>query len=117
MLRRIGLVVLAALSVLDMLGPLFTDGSHPPMSIALVGAAIGLVSLALVLPAWRGSRRAAWLLVGLRTLSALTAVPAFFAPDVPAPAIGAAAAFVAMTALGVALVVTGTRQPALAGAR
>ena len=79
-----GLGSLAVLSVLDLLGPLLTDGSHPPMSVALAGAAIGLASLALILPAWRGSRRAAWILVALRLLSALSAAPAFFAAGVPA---------------------------------
>jgi hypothetical protein len=114
---RIGLVVLAAMSVIDLLGPLVTDGSHPPMSVALVGAAIGLASLALILPAWRGSRRAAWILVGLRLLSALSAVPAFFVSDAPAPAVGLAAGLVAVTVLGAVLVVAGTRQADLVGAR
>src|SRR5689334_7396209 len=85
--HRAGLVVLAVLSLLDLLGPLLTAGSHPPMSVALVGAAIGLASLALVPPAWRGSKRAAWVLVGLRLLSALSAVPAFFVSDAPAAAV------------------------------
>jgi hypothetical protein len=114
---RSGLVVLAALSVIDLLGPLFTDGSHPPMSVALAGAAIGLASLALILPAWRGSRPAVWGLVGLRLLSALSAVPAFFASDVPAPAIGLAAGLIAVTLLGATLVVAGTRHVDLVGAR
>jgi len=115
--HRAGLVVLAVLSVFDLLGPLLTDGSHPPMSVALVGAAIGLASLVLVLPAWRGSRRAAWVLVGLRLLSALSAVPAFFVSDVPAAAVGAAAGIIAFTVLGAVLVVAGTRQVNLVGAR
>jgi hypothetical protein len=114
---RIGLIVLAVLSVVDLLGPLLTDGTNPPMSIALIGAAIGLASLALILPAWRGSRRAMWCLVGLRLLSALSAVPAFFISDVPAAAVGVAAAMIVVTLLGVGLVVAGTRQIALVGAR
>ena len=114
---RIGLVVLATLSVVDLLGPLITDGSHPPMSVVLVGAAIGLASLALIVPAWRGSRRAVRVLVGLRLLSALTAVPAFFIPDVPAPAVGLAAGLIAFTVLGVVLAVAGTRQANPVGAR
>jgi hypothetical protein len=85
--------------------------------VALVGSAIGLASLALVVPAWRGSRRAVWGLVGLRVLSALSAVPAFFVSDVPAPAVAAAAGLVALTALGVALLVAGTRPAGLVGAR
>jgi hypothetical protein len=114
---RIGLVVLAAMSVIDLLGPLFTDGSHPPMSVALVGAAIGLASLALVPSAWRGSRRAAWILVGLRLLSALSAVPAFFVSDAPAPAVGLAGGLIAVTVAGAVLVVAGIRRVDLVGAR
>lgn len=114
---RIGLIVLAALSVLDLLGPLLTDGEHPPMSVALIGAALGLASIALILPAWRGSTRAVWGLVGLRVLSALSAVPAFFEPDVPAPAVVVAAVLIVVTAIAAGLVVAGTRQVALAGAR
>ena len=111
---RIGLVVLAVLSVFDLLGPLFTDGSHPPMSVALAGAAVGLASLALVPPAWRRSRPALRLLIGLRVFSALTAVPAFVISGVPAPAVGAAAALVVLTVAGVVLVV---RRPTLVGTR
>jgi len=112
---RIGLVVLAVLSVFDLLGPLFTDGDHPPMSVALAGAAVGLVSLALILPAWRGSRPALWSLVALRVLSALTAVPAFVVSGVPAAAVAAALALVVLTVAGVVLVVV--RRPALVGTR
>ncbi len=115
--QRTGLVVLAALSVFDLLGPLLTDGSHPPMSVALVGAALGLVSLALIVPAWRGSRRAVWSLVGLRLFSALSAVPAFFVSDVPAPVIALTAGLIAVTVLGAVLVVAGTRRVDLVGAR
>ena len=72
---RAGLVLLGILSVLDLAGPLTTDGDHPPMWVALVGAALGLVSLVFVGLVWRGSRRAVLPLVVLRLVSALTAVP------------------------------------------
>src|SRR3954462_5950088 len=42
---RPGLVLLGALSLADLAGPLTTDGDHPPMWVALVGAALGLASL------------------------------------------------------------------------
>jgi len=107
---QIGLVVLAVLSVVDLLGPLLTDGSHPPMAVALAGAALGLASLALVLPAWRGSRPAVRWLIALRLLSALTAAPAFVLSGVPAPAVTAAAGLVVLTLAGMAMVVrVGTR--------
>jgi hypothetical protein len=54
-------------------------------------------------------------LIVLRALSALSAVPAFFVGDVPAAALAAAGLAVALTALGVALLLMPARQ--LAGAR
>lgn len=112
---RAGLVVLGLLSLGDLAGPLLTDGEHPPMSIALIGSALGLVSLVLVVLSWRGARRAVVPLIVLRVLSALSAVPAFFVGDVPAAALVAAGVTVALTVLGVALLLVPARQ--LAGAR
>ncbi|WP_433005980.1 hypothetical protein [Kribbella sp. CA-294648] len=112
---RAGLVVLGLLSLADLAGPLLTDGEHPPMSVALIGSALGLVSLVLVVFAWRGARRPVVPLIVLRALSALSAVPAFFVGDVPAAALAAAGLVVALTALGVALLLVPARQ--LAGAR
>ena len=37
-LYRAGLIVLGLLSLVDLAGPLITDGQHPPMVIALIGA-------------------------------------------------------------------------------
>ncbi|GAA1558480.1 hypothetical protein GCM10009741_74240 [Kribbella lupini] len=108
-------MVLGVLSVVDLAGPLATDGEHPPMEIALIGAALGLLSLILVVLAWRGKRRAVVPLIALRVLSAVTALPAFFVGDVPAIAVLLAGVLVALTALGVALVLVPARQ--LAGAR
>lgn len=112
---RAGLVVLGLLSLADLAGPLLTDGEHPPMSVALIGSALGLLSLVLVVFAWRGARRAVVPLIVLRVLSALGAVPAFFVGDVPAAAVAAAGLVVALTALGVALLLMPARQ--MAGAR
>jgi hypothetical protein len=101
---RTGLVLLGVLSVADLVGPLTTDGDHPPMWVALVGAVLGVASLACVVAAWRGSSRAVLPLVALRLVSALTAVPAFFVDDVPAGIIALVAVFIAATLAGVALV-------------
>ncbi len=114
---RVGLIVLGALSVLDLFGPLLTDGEHPPMAIAVIGAVIGLVSIGLVVAAWRGTTRAVIPLVVLRLISALTALPAFFVLDVPPAALGAAAALVGLSVVGVVLVLSGIRQPSVAAAR
>lgn len=107
---RAGLIVLGVLSTLDLLTPLVTDGEHPPMAVALVAALLGLASLVLAISAWRGAVRAAVVLVALRLLSALSAVPAFFTDGVPAIAVGAAAAVVAVTVVGVVLVLAGMRR-------
>lgn len=101
---RTGLIVLGVLSVADLAGPLTTDGDHPPMWVAVIGAVLGLASLALVVAAWRGSRRSVLPLVALRLVSALTAVPAFFVDDVPAGIVALVAVLVVATLAGVALV-------------
>ena len=103
--RKAGLVILGLLSLLDLVGPLVTDGEHPPMEVALVGAAIGLASLVLIAYAARGATRAIAPLVVLRLLSAAAAVPAFFVDDVPLGVIVFAGAFVALSVVGVATLV------------
>jgi hypothetical protein len=112
---RAGLIVFAVLSVGDLAGPLVTDGEHPPMSIALIGSALGLISLVLIALAWRGARRAVVPLIALRLVSGLSAVPAFFVGDVPAGALVAAGVTVVLAVLGTALVLMPARE--LAGAR
>ena len=106
---RAGLVLLGVLSVLDLAGPLFTDGDNPPMFIALIGSALGLVSLMCVTAVWRCRRKLVLPLVVLRLISAVTASPAFFADGVPAGIAVVAAAIVLLTLVGIALV-TGSRE-------
>lgn len=106
---KLGLGVYAALSVLDIVGLVATDGKHPPYSVAIAGAILGLVSIALVAMAWRGNRRAVAPLVVLRILSALTAVPAFVVDDVPVAAQVLAGVIIAMTVLATLMVATAPR--------
>lgn len=101
---RAGLLVLGFLSVLDLVVPLLTDGDHPPMAVAVAAALLGAVSLALVVAAWRGARRAVPGLLVLRALSALSAVPAAVTPGVPGPVLALAGAVVPATIAGAALV-------------
>ena len=107
-----GLVVLGLLSVGDVLAPILTDGETPPMFIALIAAALGVISLACIFGAKKGSHAALIALVVIRGLSALSAVPAFLVPDVPAGARAAAGIGIAATVAGVALVLGGRRVPA-----
>jgi hypothetical protein len=100
-----GVVLLGVLSLVDVAGPLMTDGDNPPMSVALAGSALGLASLVCVYFAWRGASRAVLPLAGLRLLSALTAVPAFFAAGVPGAIRGLAGVIVLLSIVGIALVV------------
>jgi hypothetical protein len=102
---RVALATLGVLSLVDVAGPLLTDGGHPPMSVALVGSAIGVASLACVLLAWRGAPRAVLPLVALRLVSAATALPAFFVADVSGVIRAFAAAFVLITLVAVATLV------------
>jgi hypothetical protein len=100
--------------LLDVAGPLFTDGDHPPMSVALAGSVIGVLSLAALWYAAHGVRRAVACLAGLRLLSAVTAVPAVFVDGVPAAIVAFAVAFVVLTVLGVALILPAKPSPAVA---
>jgi hypothetical protein len=50
----------------------------PPLAVSLGVAALGLITLAALVPAYRGSRSALGTVVVVRVISALLAVPAFF---------------------------------------
>jgi uncharacterized integral membrane protein len=115
-LYRSGLVLLGLLSVLDLTAPLYTDGQHPPMIIAMIGSVLGLVSIVLVVLAWRGRAAAAVGLSVIRVLSALTAVPAFYVGGVPGPIMAVAGSFIILTVVGVVLTLAGLRRPALVSA-
>lgn len=105
--RRLALAIFALLSVGDMATLALTDGETPPYAVAAAAALLGLVSLVLVVRALRDPSRPLRLLIGLRVLSAVTALPAFFVTDVPAAAQAAAAAVVLLTAVGVLLAASG----------
>jgi hypothetical protein len=102
--RRIGLLLFGLLSIGDLSTLALTDGNTPPYPVAALDAVLGLSSLVLVVLAWRGRPRTLVPLVVLRVVSALTALPAFFIGEAPAPAVGAAAVIVVLTAVGVLLV-------------
>lgn len=114
---RVGLVLLGSLSVFDLMLPLATDGQQPPMAVALGAAALGTASLVLVISAWRGAWRAVPALMVLRVLSALSAVPAFFAPGVDVPTRAAAGAVVILTVVGVLMVATARSTQRVADSR
>jgi hypothetical protein len=113
-----GLVLSALLGLADLATPLVSDGEHPPMVVAFLGAALGLATLVAVVPAWRGGRGGAWVVVATRLVSAVTALPAFVVPDVPAEAVLAAGVGVAVTVLAAGLIVAAlTRRRTLGAER
>lgn len=92
-----GLTLLGLLSVFD-IGSTFipapADVPGPPAEILIIGNLLGLVSLVLVVLMWRGGRGVVgWVLVALRVLSALLAVPAFLVEGVPTVFVVLAAVF------------------------
>ncbi len=101
--QRAGLWLLGLLSLGDLTTIVFTDGSSPPYAIAALDALVGALSAYLVVRALRDPAYPLRLLVGLRILSAVTALPAFVVSDVPAAAKIAAALVVVLTAVGVLL--------------
>jgi hypothetical protein len=107
--RRAGLAIFGVLSLGDiaMLG--LTDGETPPYTVAAVATLLGLGSLPLAVQAFRDPSKPLRLLIGLRVLSAITALPAFFVSDVPTGAQAAAAGVVGLTATGVLLTGLGPR--------
>jgi hypothetical protein len=76
--------IFGVLGLIDvaLLGAIATNDS-PPLGVSLGVAALGLVTLAALVPAGRGSRGALGAIVVTRVISAGLAVPAFFL-DAPA---------------------------------
>jgi hypothetical protein len=114
---RAGLLVLGVLSPGDCAAPLITDGQHPPMSIALIGSALGVVSIVLAVLAWRGRTPAALGLIAIRLLSALTAIPAFTMSGIPVVPKVLAAVLITGTVVGAVLTLSGIRRLAPADVR
>ena len=107
--RRVGLAIFGLLSLGDIATPALTDGETPPYAVAAVSALPGLASLVLAVQAFRDPSKPLRLLIGLRVLSAITALPAFFVSGVPAGAQAAAAGVLVLTAVGVLLAAGGRR--------
>ena len=100
MTLRIGLILAALLALSDLfsfaLGPL-------PVEVVVAATALGVITLAALVPAWRGGRTALRVVAVSRIVSALLAVPAFFADDVPAGVQAGAAIAILLAAASVAL--------------
>lgn len=109
LLLRTGLVLAVLLGVGDLVtGVQAVAGDFFAPPAAGIGMIVlGVITVALVPVAWSGRRWAAWVAVAARVLSAMTALPAFFVPDVPAAAVVAASAGLLLAAAVAALVAFG----------
>jgi hypothetical protein len=80
--NRVGIGLAVVLSLMDfasLLVPTPPGEVGPPYVVLLLSAALGVVTLAAVVVAWRsGSRGALRIAAGARVVSAITALPAFF---------------------------------------
>jgi hypothetical protein len=106
-----GLVICALLGVVDVLGlaGLGADGA-PPAAIVIVSAALGLVTLVGVRLAWRARRGGSLAVVVSRLLSVPLGIPAFFVNDAPDWAPVVVGISIALTLVGVVLVLAARRQ-------
>lgn len=110
---RVGLVIAAILAASDLVGGVMslivTGEQSLPLPVAVFVLAAGAATLVLLPIAWRGVRPAIIALIVIRLLSALTAVPAFLVPGVPAGMVVLASVGILVTVAAAALVVLGMR--------
>lgn len=112
--RTIGLVLLSLISVLDILGLAgFFMGDAPPAWVMIVGAALGLITLAGVWLTFSGRPSGVAIAVASRVVAALLGVGAFLDQGAPGWSKVVVGIAIALTAFGVLLVVAG-RHPAVA---
>ncbi|WP_327006924.1 hypothetical protein OHA72_06355 [Dactylosporangium sp. NBC_01737] len=111
---RTGLIIAAVLGVADIAAAIAGGGDTPPLPVAIAAAALGLITLVAAGYGRRGRRAAVITVIVTRVLSALGAVPAFFADDVPAAFVASAAVLVALTIAVVALLIPPLRRQAVA---
>ena len=108
-LLRVGLGLAAVLGVLDVVtGVQAVSGEFfAPPAVGIGMIVLGLLTVAMVPMAWNGRRWPAWVAVAARVLSAMTALPAFFVPDVPAAGVVAASAGILVTGVVALLIALG----------
>jgi len=107
---RIGIIIMAVLSLGNVPSVLTTDGEHPPLAIAAVLTAVGVAGVVFSVFAWRGNRPSLIALVSVQAVSALSAVPAFTEDGVPTALRLIAAVVLAVTVIGIALVAPALRR-------
>jgi hypothetical protein len=104
--NKTGLVLAGLLGLLDIINLFsintpFPEGmTTPPDWLVILVAVLGLVTLAAIVPAWRGNHRAVLVVAATRILSAISAVPAYFV-NVPSYILVTTTVLVVVTILAV----------------
>lgn len=113
---RTGLVLAFLLGLSDIPQVLITDGENPPMGVAIAATVLGVVTVAAVVLAWRGSRTGFTVTAVTRALSALSALPALVVDDVPVAIRVVTVVFIALTVASLVLIRPGLGRPATVSA-
>jgi hypothetical protein len=116
-----GFWLAVVLAVVDLAGPFIPspDGEvGPPVEVVLFSAVLGVVTLAAAVVVARTGRRSGLRVMAVsRILSGVTALPAFFVPDVPPVFVAWGAATVVLTIVAVVLLMSRPRVAADTGAQ
>lgn len=112
--NKVGFVIAILLSLTSLAGlfaPTPEGEVGPPMIVLGLGAALGLATIVAVVLAWsRGSRAAVRVASAAIIVGAVTALPAFFVPDVPAMLRVFAAVTVLLSIAAVVLMLSPARR-------
>lgn len=115
--QKVGFVIAGLLSVGNIASVLFPtpDGQEgAPFLILVLDSLLGIVCLIAIVVAWRtGNRAAIRVAAGTIIVAMLTSLPAFFV-DIPVGIKAAAGVGVLLTITAVVLMLSPSRQPALA---
>jgi hypothetical protein len=83
-MKRVGLVLLILVGLVDLSYLVLTGVEDNPVPVAILGGVLGLVTLGAAVPAARGNRAGVITLVASRVLSILVlCLPAYFFSDTP----------------------------------
>lgn len=115
--QKVGFVIAGLICVGNIASVLFPtpDGQDgPPVLILVLDALLGIVGFVAIVMAWRtGNRAAIRVASGAIIVAMVTGLPAFFV-DVPVEIKAATGVFALLTIAAVVLMLSPSRQPALA---